>query len=226
MSTNDTPVRFEKIDADNWYHFFKLPDDIIDYFWEQIEVAKKENIDVRGELVGNISRSLYLKDPENIIINRIFTRLFDTPYQFYFIEVIQKYFRRVSPHYGGLDAQPVLDKLWVNFQKKYEFNPLHDHSGLFSFVIWMKIPYNLEDERNLDFVKDASTQSNVGNFTFMSNLMESFIIEMDKDVEGCCALFPAYLHHMVYPFYTSDEDRITISGNIFYKEVADAVSNR
>jgi hypothetical protein len=226
MSENNTPVRFEKIDSDNWYHFFKLPDEIIDYFWEQIEVAKKENESMKGELVGNISRSLYLKDPENLIIDKIFAALFNTQYQSYFTDVVRKYFRRITPQHTSLNAEPVLDKLWVNFQKKYEFNPLHDHSGLFSFVIWMKIPYNLEDERNLDFVKDASTQSNVGNFTFMSNLMESFVIEMDKDVEGCCVFFPAYLHHMVYPFYTSDEDRITISGNIFFKEVKGAVSNR
>ena len=27
-------------------------------------------------------------------------------------------------------------------------------------------------------------------------------------------LFPSSLHHMVYPFYNSDEERVTISGNI------------
>ena len=26
--------------------------------------------------------------------------------------------------------------------------------------------------------------------------------------------FPAKLHHIVYPYYNCDEDRITISGNI------------
>ena len=28
-----------------------------------------------------------------------------------------------------------LESMWVNFQKKYEFNPFHTHSGLFSFAI-------------------------------------------------------------------------------------------
>jgi len=123
--------------------------------------------------------------------------------------------------YGYVEtpSSPSLKKLWVNFQKKYEFNPLHDHSGLFSFVIWMKIPYNLEDEKNLDFVKHSKSTHSVGNFVFVPPGMNLQIIDMEKDIEGCCAVFPAYFHHMVYPFYTSDEERITISGNIFFDRV-------
>jgi hypothetical protein len=37
---------------------------------------------------------------------------------------------------------------------------------------------------------------------------------VDKEWEGKIALFPAKLNHLVYPFYTSDEPRISISGNI------------
>ena len=33
-----------------------------------------------------------------------------------------------------------LNNFWVNYQKQYEFNPLHDHSGIYSFVIFVKIP--------------------------------------------------------------------------------------
>jgi len=222
---NNIPVIFEKIDSDNWYHLVKLPHEMIDYLWKQIDIAKQENKSIKKELVGNIHKSLYLKDPKNLIIDTIFTTLFNTQYKCYFTNIIKKHFRRTNVQHTGLYTKPVLDKLWVNFQRKYEFNPLHDHSGLFSFVIWMKIPYDLDDERNLDFVKNANTQSSVGNFTFVSNLMESFTVEMDKEVEGSCVFFPSYLHHMVYPFYTSDEERITISGNIFYEQIKDTVSN-
>ena len=31
-------------------------------------------------------------------------------------------------------------------------------------------------------------------------------------------MFPSYLNHMVYPFYTSDEYRISMSGNIFKEQ--------
>ena len=41
--------------------------------------------------------------------------------------------------YGLLDKKLpiVLDTAWVNFQKKHEFSPAHNHNGLFSFVIWI-----------------------------------------------------------------------------------------
>ena len=39
-----------------------------------------------------------------------------------------------------------LKKLWVNYQKKHDFNPLHIHSGIFSFAIWVKIPYDVKEE--------------------------------------------------------------------------------
>jgi hypothetical protein len=35
---------------------------------------------------------------------------------------------------------------WVNFQEKYEYNPIHLHDGVFSYVIWYQIPFYKEDE--------------------------------------------------------------------------------
>ena len=43
----------------------------------------------------------------------------------------------------------ILESFWANYQYKHEFNPVHDHGGAFSFVIWMKIPYDCEDQKKL-----------------------------------------------------------------------------
>ena len=32
--------------------------------------------------------------------------------------------------------------------------------------------------------------------------------------------FPAWLHHQVFPFFGTEKDRITISGNIIIEEIA------
>ena len=32
----------------------------------------------------------------------------------------------------------ILSALWINYQKKNEFNPPHDHDGKLSFVIYLK----------------------------------------------------------------------------------------
>ena len=111
-----------------------------------------------------------------------------------------------------------LERLWVNFQKKHEYNPPHNHSGLYSFVIWLKIPYKLEDELNCPNSKSASKPYN-SMFAFyyvepLGNIAEH-IIRVDKNHEGMIILFPARMYHGVSPFFTSDEERISISGNMY-----------
>jgi len=111
-----------------------------------------------------------------------------------------------------------LSQLWVNFQKKYEYNPMHNHSGLFSFVLWYKIPYLLSDEQSQYGYKVDKETVNHGQFCFILNHPISGIIQhripIDKNSEGMIAIFPSKLHHCVYPFYSSDEYRISISGNV------------
>ena len=57
-----------------------------------------------------------------------------------------------------------------------------------------------------------------GHFCFLlTNEMGQItdhVIPADKEWEGKMALFPANMNHQVYPFYTSDEYRVSISGNI------------
>ena len=37
-----------------------------------------------------------------------------------------------------------------------------------------------------------------------------------EEHEGKMVLFPAMLNHQVYPFYNIDEERVSMSGNIFF----------
>ena len=47
--------------------------------------------------------------------------------------------------------------------------------------------------------------------------METLPLFIDKTWEGTIVMFPSWLNHSVYPFYTSDDYRISISGNIVVK---------
>ena len=38
---------------------------------------------------------------------------------------------------------------------------------------------------------------------------------LDPSYEGTMVLFPSQLRHQVYPFYNCDEERVSISGNVF-----------
>jgi len=113
-----------------------------------------------------------------------------------------------------------LDKLWVNFQEKHEFNPVHDHTGVFSFVIWVKIPYNLKNETALSPGVD-SAQPLAGHFSFyytntLGNLCH-FSIPADETMENTLLIFPSKLNHSVYPFYSSEDFRISVSGNVAFQ---------
>jgi len=106
---------------------------------------------------------------------------------------------------------------WVNFQKKYEFNPFHRHSGLFSFVYWAQIPYNIKDEMDLDITKNSTMPTASCFSLYYATLLGEMQIRpfhLDKNDEGMFVLFPSKMNHSVHPFYTSDDERISISGNI------------
>jgi hypothetical protein len=118
------------------------------------------------------------------------------------------------------DAPLRLGPTWINFQKKHEFNPLHSHTGVYSFVIWINIPYNIEDEINMPHSRNATVKL-PGHFQFAyQNILgqtEKYNIPVDKTYENRIMMFPSPLHHTVYPFYTSDDYRISISGNFRFE---------
>lgn len=110
-----------------------------------------------------------------------------------------------------------LHNSWVNIQKKHEFQPLHNHNGVFSFVIWMQIPYSAEVEASQPWSYRANMPS-AGQFEifFTDTIggLRSEKIPVDKRFENHILFFPSSMYHCVYPFYTSDDYRISVSGNI------------
>ena len=72
------------------------------------------------------------------------------------------------------------------------------------------------DEHTQPFLKDIKPKDKrAGLFTFtvrdMLGDLSSYNYEPE---EGVMLFFPARLEHCVHPFYTSDEPRITIAGNV------------
>ena len=130
-----------------------------------------------------------------------------------------------NPYYiNSITKHPILEykgDAWVNFQEKYEYNPIHNHEGVFSYVIWYQIPFYRENEVKYGAGKGKMPGSNQnGEFEFVFYEGSSIITQplgIDKKMEGHIVIFPSSLNHIVYPFYTSDDYRITISGNILFK---------
>ena len=114
-------------------------------------------------------------------------------------------------------AEFVLKEMWVNHQKQHEYLPPHNHLGLFSFVVFMKIPTHWKEQHALPWLKDVSKPC-VSDFQFLLGQgmgpVQDINISLCPEDEGRILFFPAWLMHQVFPFYECEEERITISGNI------------
>lgn len=190
----------------------KLGTTAMDYLWDSIEQAKVNPRSLKDTLAGNIEESIILDDKGDYFFNNHLHYAAHT-----YIEQNQ--------HKPSIQSAKIkklrLESFWVNFQKKHDFNPVHHHSGFLSFVIWMKIPTRHEEQYRLPICANSNNPS-ASNFEFLyTNILgdiERMDIKMDPEDEGNMFIFPSSLMHQVYPFYNTDEDRISISGNIVIDE--------
>ena len=125
------------------------------------------------------------------------------------------YYPKENPNNNKLTVESV----WVNMQKKLEVNPLHNHDGTLSFVAWLHVPFKLEDERNMPNCKNSRTVELASTFQFVYTTALGTIANcpmfVESGWEAKIVMFPAKLLHMVYPFQTSDDYRISIAGNLY-----------
>lgn len=116
-------------------------------------------------------------------------------------------YRKLYPHI----------ETWTNHMEKHQYQPPHSHGGHYSFVVWLKVPYKIEDE--LGRKQSRATFKSSGCFLFIHPIpftphMETVTLPVDNSYEGKIVLFPSSLYHMVCPFYTSDEQRVSLAGNL------------
>ena len=190
----------------------QLPEDVTKDIWKVIKKARKNPENMKGELAGNISSSIRLDSSSPLLekfIGEVIPSFMDSHIQNYGAP-----WRTVMKEGEGFN----LESLWVNFQKKHEFNPPHDHSGVFSFVIWMQIPTSYAEQRKLPVCAESNADNHISNFAFSyTNTLgkvSTFAYNMEKEAEGYMVMFPSQMLHQVFPFYENDGERISISGNV------------
>ena len=89
---------------------------------------------------------------------------------------------------------------WFNDQKDNEYNPTHNHGGILSGVLYLKIPEYLPPRKNEDtdgaitFI--GNTSPNDGLFT----VPQFSVLPKGGDI----FIFPSTLRHQVYPFRTEN----------------------
>ena len=151
--------------------------------------VKERHNDMKGNLAGNIKESFALTDPDDW------------------------FFTNVLRHHVDF------------YLKSFGEHPIRDyvHGGVYSFVVWLKIPTHWKEQLELPFLEGVKEDDKkASNFEFeytdIQGGIRNFGYRLDPSREGYMLFFPAALNHEVYPYYECDEQRISISGNIWLKE--------
>ena len=195
MSFNAAPAKDKELQSITLPNYGliqnKLEDDFVKYLWNIISIAKQNQIPNPYEGGNNnlkgLPLSIKLKDKDD-----------------WFFKILPNYVTQYKNSFGEPfelehDFQFKLNDVWVNFQKQGQFNAAHTHTGIYSFVIWLKCPSSATFQ--------FSYPTAIGGLNHLA-------YNTDSSYENMMILFPSQFLHQVYPFYDSDEERVSIAGNI------------
>lgn len=188
-----------------------------------LEQGKQMQIDYSKTLAGRIKKEYGYTD-EQII-----------QWEKELLPVVNEYLSNLITHYHGKapedtsllnDSVIHLMGLWINFQEKGEYNPIHDHSGDISFVIYIDVPEQIEQE---EYTHNGQPNGSISwefgqrtwfyprHFDQPGKIREmlqpiTMITLLPRNCE--IYLFPSYLRHNVAAFDSDGLQRISVSGNI------------
>jgi hypothetical protein len=169
--------------------------------------------DFRRDLAGNIAGSLGVSQPVIAYLEELIMPIaaaYDQ--EFGYVKKVKSHL-----HQGPMT---MADQCWVNFQRAAEFNPMHSHSGVFSWVIWLEVPYLVKEQQSMGPGPLSNTPvAGSFEFNYTGCLGDQYQHHLNADAtwRNRMALFPSRLNHCVYPFYNTDQVRISASGNLLFK---------
>ena len=178
----------------------KVTEDFRKKLLTEAEESRKEELKFNEKLAGVIKeeyayrqKEIFLPEISQVlgVYDQAFQKFKNKPYEH-------------KPEY-------LLNALWVNFMKKNEYNPPHDHADNLSFVIFLDIPEEIQQEQ-----KDYKGQSGgPGSLMFLygDGNRQAITYQGVHPKNGDMFIFPSWVKHYVAPFY-SDVTRISVSGNV------------
>ena len=199
-------VKAMRPDTLGWLEYTLNPTEL-DYVWRCID-NKKESYNY--QLAGHVSNSYVLVDRSDWFFHHTIKPLL--------IQYISNFGDYIGDSLPTNQKHPYyMHSWWVNYQKQGEFNPFHNHGGVYSFVIWMKIPFSWDKQNKKDIARKCN-HPEISSFQFQYSTilgdMRTYNYELSSQDEGRMVLFPSKLSHQVYPFYDCNEERISVSGNV------------
>ena len=160
--------------------------------------------DWSGNLVGKVSQELKFTDELNQAWSEEFGQ-FLMKYQSHAELYTSMGKRNITPDI--FDYRLEITSGWFVRQFENEYNPIHTHQGsLLSCVGYLQLPDGIEKEWEEDYKDHHPSHGHIQFIHGQAANHEGSNFLMKPKV-GHFIVFPAHLHHCVYPFKTSGERR-------------------
>ena len=185
-----------------------ISDELRDSLLSAGKKVRDKDHDYRAKLAGNMYQGGSYRYDDDYLAE-IYPELLKFLFQWFDFMVHHYGHKRINFAPGNSDMEIGMTDLWINFQKRFDHNPPHQHHGIVSFVAYLDVPTR---------IFEAQAKSNVqhaGHIVFRYGESISPLSVNMWDVvpqNNLILLFPATLDHMVPPFWV-DEERISVSGN-------------
>ena len=178
------------------------------------ETGGKPEFDASGQLAGRIKKQTHLDEVISESVK----------------EDILKHCASFYEQTSGGQELPLstmsLDSIWSNIQEAREYNPVHQHTGNFSFVIYTrndledlsveKMQDNEYDNKIVDYDNQKPLAGMIELFYGEGNWMNwTSFTHVPK--RGDILIFPSWLRHTVYAHYEAGKIRISVAGNVSFK---------
>ena len=178
----------------------KITDEFKNLLLKEGEESSTKEYDYQNRLAGIIQKEFRFRDYDVLL-----------PY----VDEFLKLYTRIFEKWKGVPFKQapsyLLRAMWINYQRKNEFNPPHDHADDLSFVIYLKVPEEIKKE----FKEYKGRSAGPGGISFIygEGNRQAITYQSHFPEENDLFIFPAWLKHFVAPF-KSDVQRISVSGNI------------
>tara|TARA_R100000742_G_C4268006_1_gene86292 strand:+ start:14 stop:715 length:702 start_codon:yes stop_codon:yes gene_type:complete len=196
-----TPKNYGVIDA-------KLTDDQLEKVWALLKKYSHESAIWEGNNLVNVDedhKQWEITDADHYFEDNILRPVVNSYVQKWGLPI-----RIQHTHEHGL----VFSRLWCRASTRHDYQSLHDHQSVLTFVLWMNIPFNSKIERSIQAGFRPEAGDVVLEYHNTCGQLEKMSWHISKECSGQMILFPSNWQHVVYPHHSTDEYRIAIAGDI------------
>jgi hypothetical protein len=186
----------------------ELDEEMVDYLWKLVH-SYSPNVKWEGNRIiefENINEKQFLlNDDEHKFENEVLRPCVQTYFGTYGCP-----FKHKTTHLHEF----AFSRFWCRASTDGDYQSIHDHQGAFTFVVWLSVPFDGKEERQIQagFRPEASDFVLVYPDTCGQLQKRNWVLS--NSAEGKMLFFPSDLNHIVYPHYTTTEYRISLAGDV------------